>query len=89
VYVALGSPKQEQVIDGLRHQFSSTWWMGVGIAFSFVAGEIPRAPLWMQHSGLEWLHRLTLDPRRLAGRYLIRGIPFALTLLSEAWIRGR
>lgn len=87
VYVALGSPKQERIIDGLRHRLRSTWWMGVGIAFSFVAGEVPRAPVWMQRCGLEWLHRLTRDPRRLAGRYVLRGIPFALVLLSSSSLR--
>lgn len=87
VYVALGSPKQERIIDGLRHRLASTWWMGVGIAFSFVAGDVPRAPVWMQRCGLEWLHRLTHDPRRLAGRYVLRGIPFALVLLGSSSVR--
>jgi N-acetylglucosaminyldiphosphoundecaprenol N-acetyl-beta-D-mannosaminyltransferase len=55
----------------------------VGIAFSFVAGSIPRAPLWMQRIGLEWFHRLLKEPRRLARRYLIDDLPFALTLFSS------
>jgi N-acetylglucosaminyldiphosphoundecaprenol N-acetyl-beta-D-mannosaminyltransferase len=48
VYVALSSPKQEQVIDRLRQEFPATWWVGVGIAFSFVTGDVRRAPLWMR-----------------------------------------
>jgi N-acetylglucosaminyldiphosphoundecaprenol N-acetyl-beta-D-mannosaminyltransferase len=53
VYVALGSPKQEGVIDQLRDALPHSWWLGVGIAFSFMSGEIPRAPLWMQQAGFE------------------------------------
>lgn len=87
VYVALGSPKQEQFIQCLRESLPEAWWLGVGIGFSFVSGEIPRAPLWMQRAGLEWLHRLMMEPRRLARRYLWHGIPFALTLFVRAvWL---
>jgi N-acetylglucosaminyldiphosphoundecaprenol N-acetyl-beta-D-mannosaminyltransferase len=86
VFVALACPRQEQLIDALRrrHLLPSAWWVGVGIAFSFVAGTIPRAPLWMQRAGLEWLHRLLKEPRRLARRYLIQGVPFAFTLFRAA-----
>jgi N-acetylglucosaminyldiphosphoundecaprenol N-acetyl-beta-D-mannosaminyltransferase len=45
--------------------------LGVGAAFDFVSGAKPRAPLWMQRSGLEWLFRLMTEPRRLAPRYLV------------------
>lgn len=84
VYVALGSPKQEELIDRWRAMFPATWWLGVGIAFSFAAGQIRRAPLWMQRAGLEWSHRLMQEPRRLAKRYLVRGLPFAVRLLARA-----
>ena len=84
VYVALGSPKQEQLIDHLRDTLPQAWWLGVGIAFSLVSGEIRRAPKWMQASGLEWLHRLIQEPTRLARRYLVNGLPFAATLLCSA-----
>ncbi len=87
VYVALGSPKQEELIDRLQDAFPSIWWLGVGIAFSFASGEIKRAPVWMQRAGLEWSHRLLQEPRRLARRYLIRGLPFGVRLLSQAALR--
>ncbi len=45
--------------------------VGVGAAFDFLSGNKPQAPRWMQRSGLEWLFRLTTDPRRLWQRYLI------------------
>jgi N-acetylglucosaminyldiphosphoundecaprenol N-acetyl-beta-D-mannosaminyltransferase len=90
VYVALGSPKQEELVDKLRDTLPHAWWLGVGIAFSFVSGEIRRAPQWMQQSGLEWLHRLKQEPIRLARRYLIVGLPFAARLLfSSALARFR
>jgi N-acetylglucosaminyldiphosphoundecaprenol N-acetyl-beta-D-mannosaminyltransferase len=88
VYVALGSPKQERIIRGLRHQLPGAWWLGVGISFSFVCGDVQRAPAWMQRAGLEWLHRLAQEPRRLARRYLLQGMPFAAWLLLRTTIRG-
>ena len=86
VLVALGSPKQERLIDALRGRFPRIWWLGIGISFSFVAGMVKRAPPWVQRLGLEWVHRLAQEPRRLFRRYLIDGLPFAARLLvSSAW----
>jgi N-acetylglucosaminyldiphosphoundecaprenol N-acetyl-beta-D-mannosaminyltransferase len=82
VFVGLGSPKTEMLIDRMRHRLPGTWWMGVGISFSFLNGDVPRAPLWMRRVGLEWLHRLASEPRRLARRYLIDGIPFGARLMA-------
>jgi N-acetylglucosaminyldiphosphoundecaprenol N-acetyl-beta-D-mannosaminyltransferase len=88
VYVALGSPKQEELIDRLRKDFPNMWWMGVGISLSFIAGEVERAPLWVQRLGLEWFHRLGQEPKRLAKRYLVDGIPFAIRLLTSSALQG-
>lgn len=87
VYVSLGSPKQEELIDQLRTDFPHVWWMGVGISLSFIAGEVLRAPVWIQRLGLEWVHRLAQEPRRLAKRYLIDGVPFAIQLLISSALR--
>jgi N-acetylglucosaminyldiphosphoundecaprenol N-acetyl-beta-D-mannosaminyltransferase len=84
VLVALGSPKQERLIARLRDRLPRAWWLGVGISFSFLSGHVRRAPRWMQTIGFEWLHRLVQEPRRLAWRYLIEGIPFALGVLVSA-----
>jgi N-acetylglucosaminyldiphosphoundecaprenol N-acetyl-beta-D-mannosaminyltransferase len=84
VYVALGSPKQEYLIDRLRQVLPQAWWLGVGISFSFVSGDVKRAPVWLQKIGLEWLHRLVQEPRRLFKRYVIIGLPFAVSLLTRA-----
>jgi hypothetical protein len=59
----------------------------VGISFSFLCGDVRRAPLWMQKTGLEWIHRLVQEPRRLFRRYVVVGIPFAAGLLGRAVLR--
>ena len=84
VYVALGSPKQERLIRELREGFPGLWWLGIGISLSFLTGEVQRAPSWMQRCGLEWFHRLAQEPRRLAKRYLVHGLPFACRLMVGA-----
>lgn len=84
VLVGLGSPKQDVVIDRLRPILPNTWWLGVGATFSFLSGKVGRAPVWMQRCGLEWLHRLLSEPTRLAKRYLIDDVPFALWLMWRA-----
>jgi N-acetylglucosaminyldiphosphoundecaprenol N-acetyl-beta-D-mannosaminyltransferase len=87
VYVGLGFPKQERLIARLRPDLPGTWFLGCGTAINFVAGDRRRAPLWMQHGGLEWLHRLGCEPRRLAGRYLGHDAPYAFRLLASAAAR--
>lgn len=85
IYVALGSPKEDNLIAQLRARVPRAWCIGVGISFSWAAGTLPRAPLWMQQMGLEWLHRLWHEPRRLGRRYLVDDVPFAVRLFVHAW----
>jgi N-acetylglucosaminyldiphosphoundecaprenol N-acetyl-beta-D-mannosaminyltransferase len=87
VFVGLGFPKQEKVITRLRADLPATWFIGCGAAVNFVAGDIDRAPRWMQRTGLEWAHRLGSEPRRLAGRYLKHDAPYALRLLTASAAR--
>lgn len=92
VFVGLGFPKQERVIERLRPLLPRTWFMGCGAAIGFVAGTHRRAPRWMQETGLEWAHRLISEPRRLMKRYLLHDAPFAVRLLGASGItrlRGR
>ncbi len=84
ICVAFGSPKQELVISALRSKLPGAWMMGCGISLSFVAGDVRRAPRWMRRAGLEWVHRLAQEPQRLAGRYLLKNLPFAVRLLLSA-----
>jgi len=81
VFVGLGFPKQERVIAALAPGLPAAWFIGCGAAIPFAAGTLPRAPHWMQLLGLEWIHRLITEPRRLFHRYLVNDVPFALRLL--------
>jgi N-acetylglucosaminyldiphosphoundecaprenol N-acetyl-beta-D-mannosaminyltransferase len=65
--------------------------VGVGAAFDFHAGTKRRAPQWMQRSGLEWLHRLGSEPRRLGWRYLSTNTRFlcsAARELGRSWVES-
>lgn len=87
VYVGLGFPKQEWMIEQLAPMLPGTWFMGCGASIAFVAGTMRRAPVWMQKSGLEWLHRMAHEPRRLFARYVLHDAPLALRLLVLALLR--
>ena len=86
VLIGLGFPKQERLIRLLRSELPETWFVGVGISLSFLAGEQPRAPAMVQRLGLEWMHRLAHEPRRLFRRYIVHGLPFGLRLLAWALV---
>ena len=75
VFVSLGCPKQELWMAA-HHGRIHAVMVGVGAAFDYHAGTIRRAPKWMQDAGLEWLHRLASEPRRLWRRYLVTNTLF-------------
>ena len=75
VFVGLGCPKHEFWMQAHRGQINAVM-LGVGAAFDFHAGTVARAPLWMRDNGLEWLHRLASEPRRLWKRYLVTNTLF-------------
>jgi N-acetylglucosaminyldiphosphoundecaprenol N-acetyl-beta-D-mannosaminyltransferase len=87
LWVGLGAPKQDLMAERLREFEAAPVILCVGAAFDFVAGTKRRAPEWMQRSGLEWLHRLVSDPRRLWGRYLIGNPQFVAGLVAD-WVQG-
>ena len=87
IFVGLGSPKQEQLIARLRTQLPNSWWLGIGVSFSFLTGDVKRAPVWMRKTGLEWFFRVLQEPRRLFKRYFIIGIPFAFRLFTRSLLR--
>ncbi len=67
--VGLGAPKQEIWVHQHRDQIGAKVALCVGATIDFLAGEKHRAPLWMQRSGIEWLHRMCSEPKRLVKRY--------------------
>jgi N-acetylglucosaminyldiphosphoundecaprenol N-acetyl-beta-D-mannosaminyltransferase len=83
VWVGLGCPKQEAWMHAHRGRVNAVM-LGVGAAFDFHAGVVKRAPPWMQRNGLEWLHRLSQDPRRLGTRYLATNSMFIMAALLDA-----
>ena len=84
VWVGLGAPKQERWM--YKHQNKVKGLMvGVGAGFDYYAGNISRAPMWMQKMNLEWLYRLIQEPRRLFKKYLVTNTKFII----RAIIRGR
>jgi N-acetylglucosaminyldiphosphoundecaprenol N-acetyl-beta-D-mannosaminyltransferase len=87
VLIGLGFPKQERLIRLLRSEMPQTWFVGIGISLSFLAGKQPRAPAALQRLGLEWVHRLWHEPRRLFRRYVVHGVPFGLKLFAWALIQ--
>jgi N-acetylglucosaminyldiphosphoundecaprenol N-acetyl-beta-D-mannosaminyltransferase len=82
VLVALGAPKQEIFSHEQREALKPAVLLGIGASLDFIAGARKRAPAWISSAGLEWLYRLAQEPRRLAGRYLLRDPQFL-------WIVGR
>lgn len=69
VWCGLGCPKQERWMDEFRPLLEAPILIGVGAGFDFLTGRKRQAPVWIQHSGLEWLYRLVSEPRRLWKRY--------------------
>jgi len=89
VFCGLGFPKQERLMDRLTVEFPRSWFIGSGASIKFAAGEVARAPVWMQRAGIEWVFRLAAEPRRLARRYLVDDLPYAVRLLTRAALDGR
>lgn len=82
VFVGLGCPRQEVWVHEFRASLACPL-LAVGAAFPFLAGTIEQAPLWMQQRGLEWLFRLSREPRRLWNRYLLLSPQFLGLLLLQ------
>jgi N-acetylglucosaminyldiphosphoundecaprenol N-acetyl-beta-D-mannosaminyltransferase len=85
LWVGLGAPKQEIWMAQHRSHLQMPVIVGVGQAFDIIAGRTVRAPSWMGAHGLEWLYRLTHEPRRLWKRYLIYNSLFLWYLLLECF----
>lgn len=81
--VGLGAPKQEIWIYRHQRLLGATVSLGLGASIDFLAGKVRRAPRFMSNYGFEWLFRLALEPRRLAGRYLVRDPRFLLVIMRQ------
>jgi N-acetylglucosaminyldiphosphoundecaprenol N-acetyl-beta-D-mannosaminyltransferase len=88
VWVGLSTPKQECWMAAHRGRLNAPVLIGVGAAFDFNAGLKRQAPHWMQRSGLEWLFRLIMEPRRLWRRYLVNNPWFLWLVLLQALGKG-
>lgn len=85
LFVGVGNPKQEKWIDKNWDQLYFKVAMGIGSAIELIAGQVKRAPTWMQQNGLEWLYRLLQEPGRLWKRYLVQDMKFIPIAWREYW----
>jgi N-acetylglucosaminyldiphosphoundecaprenol N-acetyl-beta-D-mannosaminyltransferase len=88
VWVGTGQPKQELWMAHMRPLLAAPLLVGVGAAFDFHAGLVSQAPRWMQRAGLEWLYRLSREPRRLWRRYA-RYNPRFVAAFARQYLRHR
>lgn len=87
VWIGISSPKQDVWMHGHYQRLPQTL-IGIGAAFDFHSGAVKRAPRWMQRTGLEFLHRLCSEPRRLWRRYLVLA-PRFLWRVAIGWQPNR
>jgi N-acetylglucosaminyldiphosphoundecaprenol N-acetyl-beta-D-mannosaminyltransferase len=83
LFLALGLPKEERFLWKNRDRIPVPVSIGVGASIDFAAGEVRRAPRWVQRIGFEWLFRLFQDPGRLWKRYLVSNSYFFFLLVKE------
>lgn len=83
VLLGLGAPKQEKWIAASAAQLAAPAVLCIGATIDFLAGSKSRAPSWMRSLGLEWLHRILSEPRRLAARYAQDAIRFPILFMNE------
>ncbi|WNG22693.1 WecB/TagA/CpsF family glycosyltransferase [Cystobacter fuscus] len=83
ILMAMGMPKQEEISVKLREALSHpVLIVNGGAVLDYIGGKVPRAPLVMRQTGMEWLFRLAVEPRRLFRRYVV-GIPVYFTHVAE------
>ncbi|MGE7413248.1 WecB/TagA/CpsF family glycosyltransferase [Methylobacterium tarhaniae] len=84
LWLGLGSPIQERFAIEHRDRLRGLAWIRTcGGLFDHIAERVARAPAWMQSSGLEWLHRAVMEPRRLGWRYISTNPVAAYHLLTK------
>jgi N-acetylglucosaminyldiphosphoundecaprenol N-acetyl-beta-D-mannosaminyltransferase len=91
VWVGVSTPKQERLCASLLPMLDARLLIGVGAAYDFLTGRAVDSPRWLRRAGLQWLHRLCQEPRRLGPRYLRNNPRFvwrAAMELVRAWREG-
>jgi N-acetylglucosaminyldiphosphoundecaprenol N-acetyl-beta-D-mannosaminyltransferase len=83
LFLGFGTPAKEYFMHRRHRELEVPFVMGVGGTFDVLAGLVPRAPRWMQRSGLEWAFRLAQEPRRMWRRYLLGNTRFAALVLRD------
>lgn len=89
VWVGLSTPKQERFMASYLPRLNTTLMVGVGAAFLYHTGSIADSPRWVKRAGLQWLHRLFQEPRRLWRRYLSVVPAFFCLALVQLFTRAR
>ena len=87
--VGFGMPLQERWVHEQRGAIHARVVLTAGAAVDYVSGRLRRPPRWMTDHGLEWLGRLLIEPRRLAGRYLVGNPIFAWRVLVSRLRQSR
>lgn len=88
IWVGLSTPKQEKFMAAYSARFGVPLMVGVGAAFDIHTGQVEDAPEWIKRRGLQWLHRLLQEPRRLAPRYLKNNPRFLFLVSGQLLRRG-
>lgn len=77
VLVGVGCPKQEKWIDAHKEKMPDVnLWMALGATIDFEAGNVKRAPVWVQKIAMEWFYRFLMEPRRMFRRYFVDDMQF-------------
>jgi exopolysaccharide biosynthesis WecB/TagA/CpsF family protein len=79
----MGNPHQERFLARRLTETGARLGIGVGAYFDFQTGTVPRSPQWMNRLGIEWVHRLALEPKRMWRRYLIGNPAFIARVLKQ------
>jgi N-acetylglucosaminyldiphosphoundecaprenol N-acetyl-beta-D-mannosaminyltransferase len=85
LFVAFGCPKAEKWMAMHHRSLGVPVMIGVGGTLDFLAGNVERAPVWMQRAGAEWLFRVCQEPRRLARRYIADLWHFIPAMVTQLW----
>jgi len=90
LWVGLSTPKQERFMAQYSRRFQVPLMVGVGAAFDYHTGRIRDCSPWIKRAGLQWLHRLLQDPKRLWKRYLLNNPAFICQIVWQlAGVRAK